>query len=279
MAQALDELTVKQLVYRVRTLVDGGRARVRLRPRARPRSRLRRSCRGWRGRRKHAAVAGWIEEKAGDRAEDLAEILAHHYATAVDLARAAGETELADSLLESAIAYLTSGRQARPRGRCRSGRTLLLPCPRSRRRKRRRTTGTPVRLGQGTLPDEAASGVCGRLGEGDRRPAGGGELRRAAVEMCELGVALETLGETRSDELVESALDLLAGDDPSPELVRVLEKTSPGLTSPEKLTPRSHRSRRSCRCDVVPAGTSRAGVRPQLPRSGAHGPGRSRRHR
>ena len=36
--------------------------------------------------RKHAAAAGWIEEKAGDRVEDLAEILAHHYATALELA-------------------------------------------------------------------------------------------------------------------------------------------------------------------------------------------------
>ena len=41
--------------------------------------------------RKHAAVAAWIEEKAGDRVDDLAEILAHHYATALELAQAAGD--------------------------------------------------------------------------------------------------------------------------------------------------------------------------------------------
>jgi len=53
--------------------------------------------------RKHAAVADWLEKKAGARAEDLAEVLAHHSLTAVELARASGEAELAESLLESAV--------------------------------------------------------------------------------------------------------------------------------------------------------------------------------
>ena len=55
---------------------------------------------------KHAAAALWIEQRAGARRNDFCEILAHHYATALDLARAASEVELADSLREPAIRSL-----------------------------------------------------------------------------------------------------------------------------------------------------------------------------
>jgi class 3 adenylate cyclase len=48
--------------------------------------------------RKHEAAARWIERIAGDRVEDHAELLAHHYREALALARAAGieSTELED---------------------------------------------------------------------------------------------------------------------------------------------------------------------------------------
>ena len=38
---------------------------------------------------RHVAAATWIESHAPDRVEDLADVLAYHYATALDLARAA----------------------------------------------------------------------------------------------------------------------------------------------------------------------------------------------
>ena len=47
--------------------------------------------------RKHRAAAAWIERLAGDRVTDHAEILAHHYGQALQLARAAG---LADDTRE-----------------------------------------------------------------------------------------------------------------------------------------------------------------------------------
>jgi class 3 adenylate cyclase/tetratricopeptide (TPR) repeat protein len=40
---------------------------------------------------KHRAAAAWIEKIAGERVADSAELLAHHYEQALDLARAAGE--------------------------------------------------------------------------------------------------------------------------------------------------------------------------------------------
>jgi class 3 adenylate cyclase/tetratricopeptide (TPR) repeat protein len=64
---------------------------------------------------RHRAAAAWIEEKAGERAEDLADVLAHHYLTALELARAAGQDEEADELQAGAIRYLAlAGERALP---------------------------------------------------------------------------------------------------------------------------------------------------------------------
>ena len=52
--------------------------------------------------RKHMAAAEWMEAKAGERVEDLADVLAHHYAVALELARAAGDEQVADGLLPAA---------------------------------------------------------------------------------------------------------------------------------------------------------------------------------
>ena len=49
--------------------------------------------------RKHRAAAAWLEAKAGERVEDLADVLAFHYQEALELARAAGDDEIADELL------------------------------------------------------------------------------------------------------------------------------------------------------------------------------------
>src|SRR5207249_5022928 len=41
---------------------------------------------------KHRAAAVWIERKAGERVEDISDVLAYHYAEALALARAVGES-------------------------------------------------------------------------------------------------------------------------------------------------------------------------------------------
>jgi tetratricopeptide (TPR) repeat protein len=61
--------------------------------------------RGERARR-HRAAAAWIERKAGERVEDLAEVLAHHSLQALELAAAAGETEQAAQLVAPARRFL-----------------------------------------------------------------------------------------------------------------------------------------------------------------------------
>jgi class 3 adenylate cyclase/tetratricopeptide (TPR) repeat protein len=55
---------------------------------------------------RHRAAAAWIEGKVAERAEDLADVLAYHYLSALELARAAGRTAEATELEASAIRYL-----------------------------------------------------------------------------------------------------------------------------------------------------------------------------
>jgi class 3 adenylate cyclase/tetratricopeptide (TPR) repeat protein len=65
--------------------------------------------------RKHRAAAAWLEDKAGDRAEDLADVLAHHYLAALELARATGDSAVAGELRLSARRMLElAGDRAAP---------------------------------------------------------------------------------------------------------------------------------------------------------------------
>jgi class 3 adenylate cyclase/tetratricopeptide (TPR) repeat protein len=52
--------------------------------------------------RKHRTVAEWIESWAGDHVDDLADVLAHHYTTALDVAHASGSDD--ESLLRQPAA-------------------------------------------------------------------------------------------------------------------------------------------------------------------------------
>ncbi|HYX88951.1 MAG TPA: adenylate/guanylate cyclase domain-containing protein [Gaiellaceae bacterium] len=56
--------------------------------------------------RRHRAAARWIERKAGERVEDLAEVLAHHYIEALEMAEAAGDADQARQLATPARRFL-----------------------------------------------------------------------------------------------------------------------------------------------------------------------------
>ena len=83
---------------------------------------------------KHEAAGTWVRDKAGERADEFAEVLAYHYATAFELATAL-HSEAAAALLDPAVALPAAGRQRRPsrstavrprattRGRSQSSRT------------------------------------------------------------------------------------------------------------------------------------------------------------
>ncbi len=56
---------------------------------------------------RHVAAARWIESKVPERVEDLADVLAHHYTSALELARDAGEAEQAAELEAPALRFLS----------------------------------------------------------------------------------------------------------------------------------------------------------------------------
>jgi tetratricopeptide (TPR) repeat protein len=56
--------------------------------------------------RRHRAAAAWIERKAGERVEDLAEVLAHHHLEAIQLFEAAGEHDEASAFAAAARQFL-----------------------------------------------------------------------------------------------------------------------------------------------------------------------------
>jgi tetratricopeptide (TPR) repeat protein len=56
---------------------------------------------------RHLAAARWIEEKAGERVEDLADVLAYHYRAALELSEAAGLAEQREELQAQVVRYLT----------------------------------------------------------------------------------------------------------------------------------------------------------------------------
>ncbi len=62
---------------------------------------------------RHVAAAAWIESKTPDRLEDLADVLAHHYTSALELVTAAGRDDQATELRGPAFRFLTlSGERA-----------------------------------------------------------------------------------------------------------------------------------------------------------------------
>ena len=56
---------------------------------------------------RHVAAAAWIESKATERPEDVADVLAYHYSVAMELAKAAGQTEQVIELEAPALRSLT----------------------------------------------------------------------------------------------------------------------------------------------------------------------------
>ncbi|MET0937960.1 MAG: AAA family ATPase [Gaiellaceae bacterium] len=56
---------------------------------------------------RHVAAATWIESKAPERVEDLADVLAYHYTSALELAHAIGESEQARELEAPALHFLS----------------------------------------------------------------------------------------------------------------------------------------------------------------------------
>ena len=188
---------------------------------------------------RHVAAAAWIESKAPERVEDLADVLAYHYTTALELARAAGQTEQAAELEAPALRFLSlAGERALGLDTAAALASFERALALTPRRPPRTGRGAgPLRRGR--LARGALRRGEGRAGGGDRRVPGGGDLapppgRWARSAWCSPGSGIRGRG-----TLPAEALALLEPLPPGPELRR-----------------RAHRARRAprrCRAGTRPA--------------------------
>ena len=169
--------------------------------------------------RRHRAAAAWIERKAGERVEDLAEVLAHHYLQALELAEAAGDTEQAEELALPARRFLTlAGERAlgldTAQAEARLARALEL-CPADDPERPELLLRWADAAFQAGRPREAAAALDEALDLFRAR----GENEAEARALILLARVTHVLGEGRQVALAAEAVALLEQEPPGPTLV------------------------------------------------------------
>ena len=170
---------------------------------------------------RHVAAAGWLESKAA-RVEDLADVLAHHYTTALELARAAGRAEQAAQLEAPTRRFL----------RVAGERTLGLDTAAALASFERALELTPAahpdrprtlaRFGDAAFQAARYVDAAQALDEAITALRASGEVPAATTAMITLSKMVGRLGDPRSGELAAEALELLEPLAPGPELVAAL---------------------------------------------------------
>ena len=168
---------------------------------------------------RHRAAAAWIEGKAGERAEDLADVVAHHYVSALALAGAVGQSEDAEELTEGAIRFLTlAGERALPLDVTSAEQNFakaleLAPATNPERafllEAWGRAAHQQARLQEAREALEEALAIHRR--RGDRMGAGRVLTVRTDV--------LRRLGDPTAEQTIAEALALLEAEPPGPDLV------------------------------------------------------------
>ncbi|HEX5642760.1 MAG TPA: hypothetical protein VFZ86_10560, partial [Thermoleophilia bacterium] len=168
---------------------------------------------------KHEAAAAWIERRAGPHASDFADMLAHHYCSALDLLGSIGETESADRLVEPAIRYLVLA----------GDRAMNLDVAVAEQRYAK-----ALELAGSTGPERfrVLAKWAGALAMEDRdleavrayRDAvegliGSGDVGAAALALCRLSRCLSSLGDPTAPDLPAQAVRLIEDMEPSSEQV------------------------------------------------------------
>ena len=175
---------------------------------------------------RHQAAAAWIERKAGERVEDLADVLAYHYLAALELARAAGQSDETQELETAAIRYLAlAGERALPldveRAEAQLARALELAPADDARRADLLERWAHAAQQQGRLKDARKA-----LEEAVAIDRDQGRLLAAGRVLTRLGLVLARLGEPRSAAIITEARELLEAQPPGPELVTAYTYTA-----------------------------------------------------
>jgi len=171
---------------------------------------------------RHVDAAVWIESKAPERVEDLADVLAYHYSTALELARAAGQSEQAAELEAPALRFLTlAGERALGLDTTAAlgnfERALALTPPGHPERP-----GALTRFGEAAFQAGRSLEATGALEEAIASFHACGDLAAATRAMATLANVLFRLGDPRSWTVPAEALALLEPLPPGPELVGAL---------------------------------------------------------
>ena len=171
---------------------------------------------------RHVAAARWIESKAPDRVENLADVLAYHYSTALELARAAGQAGQAAELEAPARRFLSlAGERA-------LGLDTAAALTSLERALALAPAGHPdraealARYGEAALHAGRLREAAEALEEAVASFREAGQTPAAARAMRWLGRAFYRLGDPRGWMLPVEALALLEPLGPSPELVGAL---------------------------------------------------------
>jgi class 3 adenylate cyclase/tetratricopeptide (TPR) repeat protein len=169
--------------------------------------------------RRHRSAAAWIERQAGERVEDLAEVLAHHYLQALELAEAAGDTQQAEELAPHARRFLAlAGERAlgldTAQAEARLARALeLMPLQDPDRPELLVSWADAVF--QAGRPREAAEALDEALASLRAR----GDTEAAARALQLRSSVTQRLGEGRQIALAAEAVDLLEQQSPGPALI------------------------------------------------------------
>jgi tetratricopeptide (TPR) repeat protein len=167
---------------------------------------------------RHQQAAAWIEQKAGERAEDLADVLAHHHLAALELSRAAGLAD--DPLLPAqAVRYLgLAGERALgldvDRAEKNLAQALELTGDDDPQRPRLLERWAEALLQQGRLREARDS-----LEQALTSHRQAGDTLAAGRTLSGLVLVLSLLGDPRQEEMLSETLRLLEAEPPGRELV------------------------------------------------------------
>jgi class 3 adenylate cyclase/tetratricopeptide (TPR) repeat protein len=171
---------------------------------------------------RHVGAARWIESRVPERVEDLADVLAYHYATALELTRAVGRIDEAVALEPIALRFLTLS----------GDRALGLDAPTALSHFSRALDLTPhahpgrplalVRLGEASVYVGRYVEAAALLEEAIQVLRARGDLAAAARAMGMLSDVCRTLGRSEWSSLAAEAVALLEPLPPGRELVEAL---------------------------------------------------------
>jgi class 3 adenylate cyclase len=179
--------------------------------------------------RRHRSAAAWIERKAGERVEDLAEVLAHHYLQALELTRAAGDTVQAAELALAARRFLAlAGERAlgldTVQAEERLTRALEL-CPADDRERPELLLRWADAVYQAGRPREAAAALDEALALFRVRGGTEGEARALTLRSR----LSHRLGEGRQVAIAGEAVDLLEQEPPGPAFIAAYTQLASAL--------------------------------------------------